>query len=348
MSTHREHVIENNEIDLVQLIRGIWRQKLLITVITMAVTATAIVYALTATPVFQAKIFVQPPTQKDIAHLNYGRGGETELERLSVQNIYDIFLRHLLSESLRRHFFQNIYLPTLPKEQRQGSQDALYAGFNQLFSVAPTGKDTPGRFAISANLPDPELAAGWVTQYANMAGELARQEVLGNVRGEATVKSNDLQLQIVSAQKSAREQREDEIVRLTEALAVAKSIGLDRPPIITINRVEEVSADMEGPLTYMRGSKALEAEIRNLQQRVSDDPFIQDIRKQQAALNFYRELRIDPEVVATFRQDGIVELPDRPIKPKKFLIALLGLFAGAGLACFVATVRYFMGLQARE
>ncbi|WP_256587514.1 GNVR domain-containing protein [Pseudomonas sp. HLS-6] len=164
--------------------------------------------------------------------------------------------------------------------------------------------------------------------------------MLKNIKSDATVKANNLQQQILTAQESSRKQREDDIVQLKETLQVAKSIGREKPPIISGNLSAEVSAGMEGSLTYMRGSKALEAEIENLQKRQSDDPFIQNLRQQQAALTFYRNLSIDPALVATYRQDGVVELPGKPVKPKKLLIVLLGLVAGVLVGVGLTLMRH--------
>ncbi|WP_409281771.1 LPS O-antigen chain length determinant protein WzzB [Pseudomonas defluvii] len=340
MAQDSERLIEPDDIDLIELIKGLWQQKMLIMVTTTVIFLAALAYALLARPVYEAKVFVQPPTQNDIAHLNYGRGPDTGLDTLTVKDIYDVYVKHLQSESLRRSFFQTVYLPTLTEQQRNGSQDLLYRNFNKLLVVAVAAKDTPTRFAITANVYSPQQAAEWVTNYAQLAGDRAKQEVLKNIKSDATVKANNLEQQIATARESSRERREDEIVQLKEALQVAKSIGLEKPPIISGNLSTEVSAGMEGSLTYMRGSKALEAEIENLQKRQSDDPFIQNLRQQQAALTFYRNLSVDPALVAVYRQDGVVEQPDKPVKPKKLLIVLLGLVAGVVVGVVLALMRH--------
>lgn len=337
MAHDRERLIESDDIDLVELIKGLWQQKVLIVVTAAVIFFAALAYAFLARPVYEAKVFVQPPTQNDIAHLNYGRGTNTGLDMLTVNDIYDVYLKHLQSESLRRSFFQAAYLPTLTEEERKGSQDALYSRFNKLLVVGAVSKDAPTRFSITANLYSPQQAAEWVTNYAQLAGDRAKREVLKNIRGDATVKANNLQQQIRTARESSREQREDEIVQLKEALDVARSIGLKEPLITSGN---QVFAGMGGALTYMRGSKALEAEIATLQARQSDDPFIDNLRQEQSALTFYRDLLIDPEWVAVYRQDGGVELPDQPVKPKKLLVVLLGLVVGVVVGLGVALVRY--------
>ncbi|MCY1456003.1 hypothetical protein D9M71_731900 [compost metagenome] len=94
---------------------------------------------------------------------------------------------------------------------------------------------------------------------------------------------------------------------------------------------------MGGDLTYMRGSKALEAELKNLEERKSDDPFIVGLRNLQARYAFYKNLEIDAERVSVFRFDGPIEVSDGPVKPKRALSvaggALIGLFFGMLIAC---------------
>lgn len=63
-----------DEIDLMELARGIFVQKWLILVVTLLVAIGATAYAFLSKPVYEAKLFIIPPTQNGIAELNYGRG----------------------------------------------------------------------------------------------------------------------------------------------------------------------------------------------------------------------------------------------------------------------------------
>lgn len=341
MRNNRERLSDSDEIDLFELIEGLWRRKLLIAVTASLVGGAAIGYALLATPIYEAKVFVQPPSQNDIAQLNYGRGGATGLSMLSVKDVYDIYLRNLQSESLRREFFRSVYLPSLEEDERDESQDELYSSFQEVLTLGVAAKDNPGRYYVKANLPDPQQAAEWVVRYLEMAGQRGVLEVTKDVKADATVRANNLEQRIEAARESARKEREDKIAQLSEALRVAQSIGLEKPPIISSGLSTELSAGMDGSLTYMRGSKALEAEIDNLRKRTSDDPFVDSLRKKQEELSFYRTLQIDRGVIQVYRQDGAIESPDKPVKPKRLLIALAGLVAGVvlgGLLAFTANM----------
>lgn len=336
MRSERERLSGDDEIDLFELIAGIWKHKVLVVATSAIVTAAAVAYALLITPIYEAKVFVQPPSQNDISQLNFGRGSDTGLSMLSVKDVYEIYLRNLQSESLRREFFRSFYLPSLEADKRGGSQDALYAEFQEVLALGVAAKESPNRYYVKVNLPDPQVAAEWAARYVEMAGDRGAAEVVKDVRADATIKANNIEQQINAARESARKLREDRIARLTEALRVAKSVGLQKPPIISA----EVAAGMEGTLTYMRGSEALEAEIENLRSRKSDDPYVANLRQRQEALTFYRNLQIDQGMVQIFRQDGAIQSPDKPIKPKKLVIVLVGAMLGGALGIFLGLIQY--------
>lgn len=350
MRSERERLSggDEDEIDLFELIEGLWKKKLLITTVAVAVIGAALAYALLATPIYEAKVFVQPPSQNDIAPLNYGRGGESELEPFTIKDVSGIYLRTLQSESLRREFFRKYYIPSLSVDRRSDSQDSLYSEFKRLLTLGPVSKDTPDRFFVVAQLPDPRRAAEWVSRYVEMAGDHAKAEIIKNARVDAMVKADNLEQLVKASRESARKQREDRIAQLTEALRIARSVGLDKPPIISYGPSSEVSADMNGSLTYMRGSKALLAEVENLRSRTSDDPFIEGLREKQELLSFYRSLQVDPAVIQVYRQDGALESPDRPVKPNKLMIIALGSIFGLVLGGGVALLSFLWQLRSRR
>ncbi|MFK3818831.1 Wzz/FepE/Etk N-terminal domain-containing protein [Pseudomonas sp. NPDC089407] len=334
-----ERLSSNEDVDLFQLIGWLWAQRLLIAVVTAIVALAALAYALLSTPVYQARVVVQPPSQDDISQVNIGRGEGAGLGRLSVKDVYAFYLGNLQSQALRRKFFREVYLPSLDEAQRQGSQDALYADFNKVLSIAAVSPLAPDRFYVAADLPDPKTAAQWVAQYAQMASDWTKRDLAKDLRADALATANNLERLISGAREAARNIREDQIVRLSEALKVARTIGLEKPPLISNTLATEVSAGMDGSLTYMRGVKALEAEIDNLRKRRSDDPFVRDLRERQETMSFYRDLQLNTEAVQVYRQDGAIEVPDRPIKPRKSLIVMLGVVTGLLLGVCLALYR---------
>lgn len=345
MRNEHERLDVHDDPDLFELFYEVWKQKISILSCFFLALISAVLYVTLVDPTYEAKLYTQPPSQGEIEQLNYGRGGDSGLSYLTAKDVYELFLKNLQSEAVRNNFFRTIYLPSLSESQRSEPRDALYKEFARNLTVSLAGKDMPARYVITAQASDPVVTVKWASIYVDMAAERAKREVLNSVRSESTLIANNIERQILSAQASARKQRADQIVQLKEALVIANSIGLEKPPIITGAVTSEASAAMNGALTYMRGSKALEAEIKNLESRESDDPFIRNLRNKQQKILFYRNLRIDPSVVSVYQQDGAVEQPDKPIQPKKFLIIGLSSVLGLGLGVALAVGRIALSRQ---
>ncbi|TRO30674.1 hypothetical protein EQ845_25965 [Pseudomonas putida] len=336
----------NEEVDLLEFLEGVWRQKFLILLVTLAATAVALAYVLLTKPVYEAKVFLAAPSSSDIADLNYGRTSQTGLEPFTSRKVFDIFFEHLNGETLRRQFFKEVYLPSA--SAGQGPQGALYAAFNGSFDVVQLAGE-PARAYVAFRGRDPALASEWAAAYVAKASAAAKAELLHDATKEAEVRAGALEMELENLRKNGRQQREDKITRLQEALRIATAIGLENPPLINGEVSKALSSKMDGELTYMRGSKALAAEISNLQQRKSEDPFIDDLRQVQTRQQFYQGLVAVKRDVNVYQLDGTIEQPDVPVKPKRNLIIALGVIMGLGLGCLIATLRYALqNLQRRR
>jgi chain length determinant protein (polysaccharide antigen chain regulator) len=336
-----------DEIDLHELVTGLCAQARTIIGATIVATVLAGAYAFLSKPVYEAKVYLIPPKQNDIANINYGRSNESELTRYTVQEIFSIFSSNLQAESLRRDFYVDHYLPSLSDSERKESQDTLYSDFAKRVVVPAPGKDTPNRYSVVVQNADPKEAAAWAKEYVRRAGELAKSELDKNVSLEADVKARSVEQQIDSSREIEKKIRQDSLSKLQEALKVAETIGLEKPAVVMGGATVEVAGNMQGPLTYMRGTKALTAEIENISTRSSDDPFIRNLRKLEVKHDFYKGIASNPLDVKMFRIDGGVELPDNPIKPKKGLIIVLGLISGLMLGLVIAFARLYVSHSLR-
>jgi chain length determinant protein (polysaccharide antigen chain regulator) len=335
----------SDEIDLQELVAGLWAQGRLIIGVTIFAGILAGAYAFLSKPVYEAKGYLIPPTQNDVANINYGRTKELDLAPYTVKDIYNIFTLDLQSESLRREFYKEVYLPSLSESERKEPQDTLYADFAKKVTVpAPTRDD---RYSVVVQNNDPTQAVAWVQEYVKRAGDLAEKELAKNVSLEAKVRARNIEQQINSLRETGKKIREDSLTKLREALKVAEAIDLEKPPIIMGNPSVGIAGSMEDQLIYMRGSKALKAEIENLSVRSSDDPFINELRTLQAKYNFYKGIEINPLDVRMYRLDGMVGTPDNPVKPKKALILVLGLMSGLMLGLVIAFARLYISRSAR-
>lgn len=326
---------DSGEIDLRELVRVLWRKRLMIIIITLICTVAAGLFAFMIKPAFEAKAMVIPPMTNDIAGFNFGRTTDGSLKPFSVRDVYNVFVRNLQSESLRREVFNAYYLPRLSEAQRSLSQDALYDDFSKRLKIIPIAD----KFSVVMRDDNADRSVELVDKLIASASEFARKEMKKNIDSEATILSENLNQQILFQREVALTERQDAIVKLREALRVAKAIGLEQPPVTTGNPMVEVPRNFVTQVIYMQGTKAIQAEIDNLESRVTDDPFIKDLRPLQIRYNYYKSIESSSVNGEVYKLDGIVEVADSPVRKKKTLIILLGL--GFGLMFGAVFAVYF-------
>lgn len=323
-----------DEIDAVLIARALWSRVWVIVGITAIAGVLGLTYAFLSDRVYEARAYLVPPTQSDIAELNTGRTREFELTPYSIEDVYRLFLRNLRSESLRQEFFTTEYLPTLSDDQKAQTQDALYAEFLKKLQVAPVTADEIGRYSVVAQTGNPEKAVEWVKGYIKHAELLANSEIMKNVSYEAKVRAKNVQQEIDTKRETGETSRGDMITKLRAALSVAQASGVQKPTVTFGN--SSVAGNMGDDMSFLRGVDALNAEIKNLESRSSNDAFIKELRNLQAKKSFYDKLAVAPREINMYRYDGVVETPETAIKPKKTLVIGLALVLGLMLGVLSA------------
>ncbi|MFJ4433606.1 LPS O-antigen chain length determinant protein WzzB [Pseudomonas sp. NPDC089395] len=339
MCANRAIGLPDDQDELTAFIVGLWNQKATIMIGAVLGGVLAAAYAFLSSPVYQATMILMPPPKNGIAELNLGRIKDTELAEYSVKDVYEVFQRNVQAESLRRDFFRNVYLPSLGEEARNSSLDDLYARYVKKIIISPEGRGPTERVTVSVLNGSPQGAVEWANAFVSKADAAAKKELVENVNREVDVRARNLGQQITLLRQNAKVAKEDRIVRLKEALAIAQSVGLEKPPMLGGRLSEEISTGMSGDLTYMRGTQALQAEIKNLEGREYDDPFLVSLRDLQMRFETYKGIYVNPDKISVFQLDGEIEQPDRPVKPQKGLIVAIGLLVGGAFGLLVALLR---------
>lgn len=334
----RNRAFDSDEIDLVELFQSLWQQKGLILAFTLVALVSAAAFAFLSPPEYEARAGVLPPSLGDIAAYNLG-GGKLNLSEFNVSDIYAVFKTNLLSGALKRTFFDETYLPALPADKRvDTAQDKLWEEFNKTLTFkAPDIKNTPDYYEVTVEHESPDLAAEWANLYVDMAEEKTEQEMQQNVRNEIAARTRVIERQIDTLLITAKKRREDRIVRLREALVVAEAVGMDAPQVVTTSD-GDLTPFVDGNLMYIRGAKAIRAELAVLEKRENDDPFVNELRDLEKQLDFLEKIDVNPNDVSVFTLDSSVEIPETPVKPKKALILALGVIVGGILGVFAAFI----------
>lgn len=344
----------SEETDLFDILQSLWDQKFLLGVCIAISTGLALLYAYLSVSVYEAKASLLPPTRGDISGYNLGRSGVSTLKpslqqdqpasglvEFTVDDVYAVFTRNLRSESLRKAFFKDTYLPTLPPEKDKKARDKLWDEFDDVLKVInPDPKLRPEYFEVVVEHSNPNTATEWVNLYVMRAAKQSEASMMRSASSEVQTRIGALHNRIEALRMSAERDRIDREAVLREALQIAEAVGLEAPVAPTGRATIEGNLQcMDDGLAYMRGTKALSAELAVLAARKSNDPFIHELSELKTQLAFYKQINVSPESVAVFTLDTPAEVPETPSKPQKLLLASIGFVLGGMLGVFIALVR---------
>lgn len=348
MASHAGY--KSEEISVFDLIADMLSHWKIIIAVFVIVTGLVGAYLFYNPPLVVAKASILPPTESQIADYNFGRTKNTEFSPYDVNSVYSVFVEALQSEQLHRRFFTELYLPSLPTDLRDPESDSLYLKALKSITLTGDGKLSGGRLVLEISNRDRAVAKVWLDNYISWAKTAAEQQMAANVNREAEVRAAGYQAQITDLKSNAQTEKTGKVTRLQEALTVAKAVGLESPPVFTSGPVSEVSLDMNGDLAYMRGAKALTAELTNLNERKSEDAFIKELRELELRYDLYQSIATKQRDVDTFRIDGGVHVsPQADMSRRKMMLllcAILSLCLGMMVATgFAAYKRRWLGQQ---
>ena len=353
----------SDEIDLRELACALWSQKLAIVACTLVVTCIAAAYAFFSTPVYETTAQTLPPTASHLASYNAASqvtGGSvkriTELdERRAEQNggisaitpkdAYAAFLKHLTSDTVRRNFFDQYYLPAQKRQEGQAGIQALQRQLDDELTITTPKKENEFVAKVTLEGTDPDTIATWANAYVDLAMTAVRNELLNDLAGEVEVRQKGVNDQIAALRKVAETITKNRIARTESALAIAESIGLDAPPagtpLIAIagDNISGADTFANGSMMYLRGANALRSELEQLRSGGAEDAYIPELPNLLKTRELLQSIELQPAVLAAATIDRVAAVPEDPIKPKKLLILVLGVILGGMLGLFWAIAR---------
>lgn len=338
------------EVDPIELVKALWKEKWIILGVASLVTCAALVYSLLLPPVFETNARTLPPRAADVAPLNLGRA-QAGLPELDPSGLYAIFMRNLTAETTRRTFFIQHYRPFFVDLDPAAGRDMLMRHMREDVAVSrPDERNNPQITEVTVRAPDPEIAAAWNSLFLETATAAALNDLKSSVVLELENKKAVLRRRIEILREFAATQREDRIVRLQDALNVAKAVGLDAPQVTAGKTAaeDELSQMIDGNLAYLRGSKAIQAELELLKARKNEDPYIPELRTLQQQLDLLNLVNAAPKGTALFTLDKAAEVPNGPVEPRKKLIVAFGVVLGGLLGALIALVRIALRTRAES
>lgn len=320
---------QTDEIDLIALAQTLWSRKhLLLAYILCAIALAAIYLFALTTPRYAASVYIDTPFGGNLAQLNKGRG-PAGLDPYNPGQVFGYFTRRLGSDEAFQHYLQ------ITLAYPNGSALPASELTDNEWRVSIEAPQPKGRNLYKVTVQDNTSQAAYdgLIRYLNLVRAQAADTLIDDANQSIALAMRNIQRAQDEQRQIAREKREDRIQRLTEALAVAQAIGQQQPQLTLAQPPSQDSLRpyLDGSELYARGIQALEAELAVLKARQNDDPFIGNLREEQARLRLLQELNIQLDNVHLFRFDGEIILPEKPEHPQKALVFALAVILGGML-----------------
>ncbi|MHC8321517.1 Wzz/FepE/Etk N-terminal domain-containing protein [Pseudomonas sp. GB2N2] len=316
-----------NEVDLVDLMKILWQQKILILSITLIFALAAALYAHFSKSVYVARINLDAPAINEVTALNY-----SGLKQFAPNEVYLLFTRELQSDRVRVDLYNDVYLPTVADHP-----STIYTSAGELSGNVTVVETAPGRFTIAIQGSAPAELPKYLQGLLQQASDSAKQKMLDSLRFEVKSAVQRYDYEINASRELSKTKRLDLITRLQDALKIAEILNIEK--ISTF-----IPSDQIGNLAYLRGTRALKAEISSLQARTNDDPYIDKVRESLFQKEFLTSINVQPQDFTVFTQAGQIESLG-PIKARSSFIIAIGIIFGGLIGVIIALIRCFARKQ---
>jgi len=255
--------VTSDEIDLVQLISALWKQKVLIVAVTALVGFIGLIYALLATPYYSVQSVLRPAAIKDLDELNHLGIYKLSPKQALVQvgaalDSYDNRLgffrdnQHLFADlaqpgrSLEQTFeiFNDEAFKLLqPDPKKAEGATTPFVGIQLTYPESINGVDVVNGFVqYSLSSVRQQIAADLETLIGNRLNQLESQMDAARANYEASkeikiaklseadaLKRVQLNDELAALRQQLKTRRDNRINQLDEAIRIAISLGITKP-----------------------------------------------------------------------------------------------------------------------
>lgn len=362
----------DDEINLIELLICLWQEKAIIVTAIIMATAIGGLYAWTRTPLYKASVQLTSPSSAELAYLN-----QTEHFSVTPDSIFSDFFKVMTSH---HHIDQLVTENATLLEQTLGikaNENAINSILSVRKFVYPSshkkeGSIEPGNYYLAYTgvnrnalkqliIKDIQQAQSQLLDKTQQEYRVALQQKIDSLSRKQTLELKALDNQLISRKTYLLHFRKKLVQELEEALKIAQSLNIQLPKSVgqltspSPSRAKEeninIRPQQQTPL-YLRGTKLLAAEIKNLKNTATDsfiDDEIMQLEAEKSLLANNIELEQLQDLLASFQPkqnlslfSNIVNTPNTAISPNKPLIislsALLGFIVGVLIA--IAKVAY--------
>ena len=357
------HSNQNNEIDLIELIKVLWNKKLWILLCACFFTVIAGIYAFTAKEQWTSSSIVVPPKVANLGdYLSFRSEYASILDIKDFsqdrvkETVFNDFKMALFSRSLKEAFFSQSKLFNTYSAKNTNSEEAkqkLLSNLidkNLIVTIPDPKKDlNPIGVSVSFAAETPKEAQDVLLDYIKFVNQWVIAENKKDFLANINLVISGLEIQKNKIERDTETVRQIQLENLTTALDIAKSAGIKdyskslsgnvSVPEVLLGDAKVPFSDSklsDGSYLFMLGEKYLQAQVDTLKNAPLVYPLnYYNIEKQANLLNVL-EKKVEKE--SAVRGYYYLSEPDYPVnkdKPKKGLIIVIGFIIGLILSTFI-------------
>lgn len=377
-NVYSQKINETDEVDLIELIRTLWKKKLWIILSAFVFTIIAAGYAFTAKEQWTSTAIVAAPRSTDLGSLlpvraEYARiVGDSEFSTGKLSNsLYEQFKHFLLSSDLKREFLSQStlvkdYTKEMTDEQRDNYIETAISNYLVVHEVDPKKKDLTELDKIGLKLTfsaeTPKLAQSVLIDYINFVNKYVLNQTNKEFKLGFNLRLDALKFTKLQIEESLTEAKKVQVENLTNALNIAKKAGITDFSKANTNSLSvpeymlgegrlniSDSKLADGTYLFMLGEKYLQAQLDIAKNTEIVYPVNYYSTERQLAKLTELEPRLDN--IGEVKSYYYLSSPDYPIvrdKPNKLMILSIAFCLGIFLSSIVILFRHYFNLNENE
>lgn len=329
---------DNDEIDLIELFRTLWKQKTKIALITAATTLAAGIYAFKAEEVWTSKAVFDAPKLEEIgSYYEFTQQLRRTLQKPTIgaislipdqitKEVFTEFQKQTNSIDLRREFWlQSDYYHDLVKDikSEKDKEKKLDDLIEKNITVVPVDEQKIKFPSVSLSVNDATTAKELLIQYIDKLNAKVWKSKNAELKTILKEEVSELENEKKLLEFRAETDRNNSIDIIRKAKSVAEKANIKELNLSAMQGNANVSSR---DMLFFLGTKALDAQIDNLVNK----PVTMPTRYYEVD-RMLTELKKLPEFNVDIKSYRYLQAPNKPIRrdsPQKMFIMAVGLLVG--------------------
>ena len=334
---------DDDEIDLIELFRTLWKQKAKIALVTAVTTLAAGIYAFTAEEVWTSKAVFDAPKLEEIdSYYEFTQQLRRTLQKPTIgaitlipdqitKEVFTEFQKQTNSIDLRREFWsQSDYYHDLVKDIKleKDKEKKLDDLIEKNITVVPIDEQKIKFPSVSLSVNDATTAKELLIQYVDKLNAKVWRSKSAELKTILKEEVAELENEKKLLEFRAETDRKNAIEVIGKAKNVAEKANLKELNLTAMQGNANVNS---GDMLFFLGTKALDAQIDNLVNK----PVTMPTRYYEVE-RMLTELKKLPEFKVDIKSYRYLQAPNEPLtkdRPKRVLLLAVGFFLGIMLGC---------------